>query len=417
MIPCHQVWLLGASALALAACQPRSSASAADSTTVAADSSSEPRSQMALPVAVTEARDGDLVLSVTTTGQVRSDGEATLRAEVAGTIEKVLVHPGDRVKRGQALVTFDRRPLDLSVEEAEAGVAEAQVRYYDNIAPDSIVLKKPPSDEQRRIALARSGLQTARVRLERARFDRDRANIVAPFDGMVDRVDHATGERVTAGETITRVVDLTSLRIEASVLEHDLPLIKDGGQAIVTSAAAPGEPVIGRVSAVLPMIDTTTRSGRAYVRVPRQLGAAPGHVRRRPARGAAPAPTAGWCRPRAVIERDGRPLVFVVKDGRAQWTYINPGRSNGRETEVLPDSTTGMIPINPGRRGDRRGAPDAHARRAGAGGAGRGPGAPGRGGSRREASLVTACRRAGRAAHRARRRPPPSGSPPHPLTR
>jgi HlyD family secretion protein len=51
---------------------------------------------------------------------------------------------------------------------------------------------------------------------------------------------------------------------------------------------------------------------------------------------------------RAVIERDGRPLVFVVKNGRAQWTYVTPGRSNGRETEILADSATGQIPVNPG---------------------------------------------------------------------
>jgi HlyD family secretion protein len=49
-----------------------------------------------------------------------------------------------------------------------------------------------------------------------------------------------------------------------------------------------------------------------------------------------------------VIERDGRPLVFIVKNGRAQWTYITPGRSNGVDTEVLPDSATGQIPVNPG---------------------------------------------------------------------
>jgi multidrug efflux pump subunit AcrA (membrane-fusion protein) len=48
---------------------------------------------------------------------------------------------------------------------------------------------------------------------------------------------------------------------------------------------------------------------------------------------------------RAVIERDGRPLVFVVKGGRAQWVYIVPGRSNGQETEVLPDSSSGEIPV------------------------------------------------------------------------
>jgi HlyD family secretion protein len=47
----------------------------------------------------------------------------------------------------------------------------------------------------------------------------------------------------------------------------------------------------------------------------------------------------------AVIERDGRPLVFVVKAGRAQWVYIIPGKSNGAETEVLPDSSTGAVPL------------------------------------------------------------------------
>jgi HlyD family secretion protein len=48
---------------------------------------------------------------------------------------------------------------------------------------------------------------------------------------------------------------------------------------------------------------------------------------------------------RAVIERDGRPLVFVVKGGRAQWQYIVPGRTNGFDTEVLPDSTSNEIPV------------------------------------------------------------------------
>jgi multidrug efflux pump subunit AcrA (membrane-fusion protein) len=51
---------------------------------------------------------------------------------------------------------------------------------------------------------------------------------------------------------------------------------------------------------------------------------------------------------KAVIERDGRPLVFVVREGRGQWTYIQPGLSNGVDTEVLPDSSTGQIPIKPG---------------------------------------------------------------------
>jgi HlyD family secretion protein len=304
---------------------------------------------VSLPVSVVEVRDGDLVLSVTTTGQVRSDGEATLKAEVAGTILKVLVRPGDRVRRGQALVTLDPRPFDLAVQEAEAAVAEAEVRYQDAVAPDSIVLGRPPTPEQRRIALTRSGLQSARVRLERARLERERASIEAPFDGMVDRVDRSAGERVQAGETVTRVVNLSALRIEASVLEHDLPLIREGGEATVTSASVPDRAVRGRVSAVLPLIDSTTRAGRVFVRITNPGPLRPGmyadvrlESQRLARRRLVPS--------RAVIERDGRPLVFVVKEGRAQWVYITPGRTNGVDTEVLPDSGTGVIPVDVGDR-------------------------------------------------------------------
>ena len=40
--------------------------------------------------------------------------------------------------------------------------------------------------------------------------------------------------------------------------------------------------------------------------------------------------------------------MFVVREGRAQWTYIEVGRSNGVDTEVLPDTVTGVIPVNAG---------------------------------------------------------------------
>jgi RND family efflux transporter MFP subunit len=336
----------------LLACAKGESAEAGDTTLAASsDSTSDAPAarSVSLPVAVSEVREGDLVLSISTTGQVRADGEATLKAEVSGTIDRVLVRPGDRVRRGQPLVRLDPRPFDLNVKEAEASVAEAEIRYVDAIAPDSIVLGRAPTDEQRRIALARSGLPAARVRLERAKLERERAVITAPFDGMVDRVDRTTGERVQAGETLTRVVNLGALRIEASVLEHDLPLIRQGGQATVTSASVPDRSVPGRVTAVLPVIDTTTRAGRVFVSIPSAGPLRPGmyadvrlESQRLTKRRLVPS--------RAVIERDGRPLVFVVKDGRAHWVYITPGRSNGVETEVLADSSTGIIPVAVGDR-------------------------------------------------------------------
>ena len=327
-------------------------AEAADSTAAAqgaaADTSAaEPRANVSLPVAAADVRDGDLVLSVTTTGQVRSDAEATLKAELAGTIEEVLVRPGDRVRRSQPLVRLDGRPFDLADREVEASVEEAKLRFLEEIVPESLASGKGPSPARRANAFTKAGVQSAEVRLEKAKLDRERATVVAPFDGVVDRVAVAKGERVSGGQEVTKVVNLSDLRIEASVLEHDLPLIKVGGQALVSTAADPTRQAIGRVVAVLPLIDSTTRAGRVYVRVPGNTALRPGmyadvrlEANRLTGRRLVPA--------RAVIERDGRPLVFIVKNGRAQWTYITPGRSNGVDTEVLPDSATGQIPVNPG---------------------------------------------------------------------
>ena len=115
----------------------------------------------------------------------------------------------------------------------------------------------------------------------------------------------------------------------------------------MTTAASPDRPVRGRIATVLPLVDSATRAGRALIRVQGNGVLRPGmyadvrlEATRLNDRIVVPA--------RAIIERDNRPLVFVVRDGRAQWTYIQPGRTNGIETEVLPDSTTGQIPLSPG---------------------------------------------------------------------
>src|SRR5690606_9146560 len=203
-----------------------------------------------------------------------------------------------------------------------------------------------------RNAVALSGVPAAQVRLERARLDQERATITAPFDGIVDRVDVAAGSRVNSGQDIATVVDMTHLRIEAQVLEHDLPFVRVGGEARISAPAMGTDPLRGRITAVLPLVDTAARAGRVVVSVGGAGTAGPhGRAGLRPGSyadlrlEAARLPDRIMVPTAAVIERDGRPLVFVAKEGRAQWVYIVPGRSNGSDTEVLPDSSTGEIPV------------------------------------------------------------------------
>ena len=340
-------WGLGAlmGLIAVGGCKKKEAEAAA--ATVTKDSTAAASGNVLLPVVGQAVRKGDLVLSVVTTGQVRSDAIAVLKSETQGPITAVLVRAGDRVHQGQVLVRVDTRALDLAVDQAQARLEKSKLDLLDNTLADSIVTGKALGGERLRNAEIRAGIDGAKADLEKAKLERDRSVITAPFDGVIDEIKVSLGERLTAGQEIGRVVDITNLRIEASVLEHDLPLIKIGGEATVTTAAAPDQPVKGRIAAVLPLVDSATRAGRAVIRARGNGILKPGmyadvrlEATRLPGRIIVPTP--------AIIERDGRPLVFIVKDGRAQWVYIMPGRSNGFETEVLPDSSTGQIPVAAG---------------------------------------------------------------------
>jgi len=300
-----------------------------------------------LPVVIDRVISADLVLRVNTAGQVRSEAVVPLKAEVAGTVLQLLVRPGSTVRTGQPLLKFDPYPFDFAAREAQARADEAEQRFLESFVPESLVTGRSPNPDQRRALMNKSGLTMARLQLERARYEQARAVITSPVSGMVQSVSVATGEKVMSGQPVVTVVDTKRLTVDAQVLEHDLPLIRVGGDARITTAGASANTVRGRIEAILPLVDTVARAGRAVVRIADTERLRPGmymdvQLEATRLRNRRLVPT------RAVIERDSRPLVFVVRDGRAQWTYIVPGRNNGTHTEVLPDSSTGEIPVQPG---------------------------------------------------------------------
>jgi RND family efflux transporter MFP subunit len=300
-----------------------------------------------LPVVIDRVIGADLVLRVNTAGQVRSEAIVPLKAEVAGTVVQLLVRPGSIVRTGQPLLKFDPYPFDLATREAQARADEAEQRFLESFVPESLVTGRGPNPDQRRALMNKAGLTMARLQLERARFEQARAVITSPVSGMVQSVSVATGEKVMSGQPVVTVVDTKRLTVDAQVLEHDLPLIRVGGDARIATAGASANTVRGRIEAILPLVDTVARAGRAVVRIADADHLRPGmyvdvQLEATRLRNRRLVPT------RAVIERDGRPLLFVVRDGRAQWTYIVPGRNNGTHTEVLPDSSTGEIPVHPG---------------------------------------------------------------------
>jgi len=294
----------------------------------------------AVDVVTAPARDADLILWVSASGVVKADVAMTLRADVAGTIAGVHGREGGRVRTGDPVLSLETEPFDLQLREAEARLAEAELRMQDGYQPESLVTGHAPSAAQRYARQIRAGVLSARVAADRARRDRARATIRSPLTGTIDRLWVEAGEQLAVGQPIARLVNMTELLVETRVLEHDLPRIRPGAHARIRSAAEPDRIRGARVEAVLPTIDTVSHAGRVLVRLSGAGALRPGmsvavelEGERLLKRRLVPAP--------AILEREGRALVFVLRDGRAHWRYVAPGRSNGMDTELLPDPVTG----------------------------------------------------------------------------
>jgi HlyD family secretion protein len=198
------------------------------------------------------------------------------------------------------------------------------------------------ADSTKRLRVAHlTGRTEAELRLARAERELAASEVCAPFAGVIALVDVQTGERTSSGQPLVSLVSLDRIRIPVEVLESDFPRLTAGGKATVRFAALPGERFHGVIEALGPEIDAGTGTGRAYVDLQNPAG------RIRPGMYAEALLDAGRYEDRisvprdALLERDRKLLVFRVKSGRAEWTYVETGLETDGRIELLSGVAAG----------------------------------------------------------------------------
>src|SRR5829696_9804779 len=126
---------------------------------------------VAIPVQGTPAVRGDLVMSVSAAGQAEAWQKTVLVAQVNGRIVSLAVREGDGVRSGQTVVGLDGAEYALAVEEAQAALADAQGKLREATLFDDRIADASVRAERQAAARIRSGVETAEVRLRRARLD------------------------------------------------------------------------------------------------------------------------------------------------------------------------------------------------------------------------------------------------------
>jgi membrane fusion protein (multidrug efflux system) len=302
--------------------------------------------QAALPVHVVPVVRGALVQTIAAAGEAAAARQVTVHAQVTGIVRSVHAGTAERVSQGAALVALDDVDASLAVRQARASAARAHSQYRDLVMledPSDVPAVRAARDSAARL---RSGLAAAELDVERAELELRRTRVLAPFAGRVANVRVVAGQWVRAGDELLTIARLQPVRVDVPVLEADLAHLAPGRAATLAFAALPGERFAARVASIDPLVDPATRSAIVSLQVTDATGRVrPGmyaraDIQARRLENRVLVPRA------ALLERDGRPVVFVLRlgeratsgerHGRAEWRYVRTGAENDSLVEIVP---------------------------------------------------------------------------------
>ncbi|AJY13645.1 efflux RND transporter periplasmic adaptor subunit [Burkholderia dolosa] len=298
------------------------------------------------------------------TGYVVPQRKAAVASKGQGRVEWLGVLEGTRVKKGEIIARLESRDVEaslaqalaqvkvaranLGVQQAELKDAEIALRRTAALAPRGAVPAAQLDIDTARANKARASVSSGEAAIASAQANAQAAQVAveqtvirAPFDGIVLAKHANVGDNITPfssasdskGAVVT-IADMDTLEVEADVAEANIAKIRTEQPCEIQLDALPDMRFAGRVSRIVPTVDRSKATVLVKVRfVDRDERVLPDMSAKiaflsKPAspqdRRPVTAVQAG-----AVVERDGRPVVFVVKDDVVHAVPVTRGRRIG----------------------------------------------------------------------------------------
>lgn len=278
-------------------------------------------------VAQVEPRDFTHVVRIV--GTVEADRDVVISAEEGGTVGQLLVRPGDRVRRGQALVRLDAGVLQAQLDQAVSQAALAEETWNRH----RVLWEEEQVGTEMAYLQAKYNAQTARAQARVLSERVDRTTIRAPIAGLVEERLVEVGAMVSPGTPVARILDVDRVKVVGGVPERYAGQIQRGAEVTVTLDPVASRQFVGEIDHVGAAVDRSSRTFTIEVEVANAGHALkPGMVanvqiarERRESTLVVPR--------HAVLRLEGGYSVFVAvphRDGwRAEARSVTPGPAHG----------------------------------------------------------------------------------------
>lgn len=276
-------------------------------------------------------------------GNFAPEQELDFAAEKPGRVTRVLTDVGDRVTKGQVLATIRTDQLSVDLQNAEATYQNAlkdQQRYENAFQTGGVT--------QQQLDQAKLTLQNAKAKVQQARINIGDADIRASINGIVNKRYIEPGAVVAAATKLFELVDVSKLKLKATVTEEQVANLKVGDKIKVTASVFPDKKFEGKITFIAPKADNT-------LNFPIEVEVAnnPNNELRAGMYGTAnfsfPQQAPGILISRtAFVGSVSSNQVFVLTDTTSQLRNVTAGRIFGDRVEVLNGLKEGEIVITSG---------------------------------------------------------------------
>ncbi|MCP4364685.1 MAG: efflux RND transporter periplasmic adaptor subunit [Planctomycetes bacterium] len=293
------------------------------------------RRERVVPVEVFKAITEDIIYTEETTGTLLAGVDVDVRSEIDGIVQEIFFEEGDRVKKGDLLVTMDDSEYRYKELENEGKVLKARadlslaLKTFDrmeNLHKEGVISSQDYDIAEADVELKEASLKSTQAILSFAKDELNDTRIHAPITGIVSEKFIDVGEYVTEGSTdLLNIIDIDPIKLEFTVPAKYFSYVKVGQEVSVSVEAYPDEEFTGSVYYINPKIAIDTRRFKCYARIQNPDGRlSPGFfvITKLPV---ATHLNAVVIPEEALLSEEGVNYCFLVEDGLAVRTVVVPG--------------------------------------------------------------------------------------------
>ncbi len=324
--------LIGFSIVGLAACNKN----AAD------DAKSDISGIKPTQISVVKVHTQNLALYEESIGTLEGVIDPTIAAEIPARVLKVLVSPGQSVKKGQVVALLDGSDFNYQRQESLSEVARIEILLANQekivqrnrtLVEKNFISKNALDDVRTQQDALKQQLAGAKSRIATIGYNGSKNRVVSPTDGVVETQLVATGDFVKVGDPILQIISKKLLRAHLPFPEHIAAKLKPGLTVIMTTPTSTTE-VRSVINQLKPQVTANNRTIDVIADIKDQADWQPGaSVNGRVILG--DKPSAFVVPEQSIVLRPAGEVVYEISNNKAIQRIVKTGLQLNGGVEIL----------------------------------------------------------------------------------